>query len=138
MKSNLELPPPLTDGVEWGCAHQEGENAHHEDRLRPFHEFIGSALKVVRVHRGLRQEDVASAIGKTRDYVCMVENNNSGLGLEQLDLFCRALTCPASRVVACAEDLALQDSRRDADVIAELKRVTRDRLEKKGFLSRDL
>src|SRR5262245_39963469 len=102
-----------------------------------FWEHIGSALKVVRVHWGIRQEDLArkfKATGESvsQSYISQVESGRErggkGLTFQQLGLFCSLLGCKASDVIAVAESLA-EDAKKSSKVaFNEVKRLVDGRL----------
>lgn len=97
---------------------------------------VGTALMVIRMHRGVSQEDLAELLtagageNVTQGYVSKVEKGRTRVSWERLALFCTHLRCKPSQVIDLAEFLAEEELRPDRDVVADLLRDTEKRLKK--------
>lgn len=91
-------------------------------------EFVGQALQVIRVKRGLLQEEVAVRLSQEvgerirQSYISKIENSHTGIRLERLASICRCLKCTPSQVIEIAEFLAVQDARSPAKVARDIER----------------
>jgi transcriptional regulator with XRE-family HTH domain len=88
-------------------------------------ECIGIALMVVRMHRGLNQENLADMMTQgdekvTQGYISKAENGYVTVSWDRLARFCKCLKCLPSQMVELAEFLIEQKSLPEQDVIASL------------------
>ncbi len=99
-----------------------------------YHEFIGVALRLMRVKKGIRQIDLAAAISKDlpremkQTSISKLEKSKKGLSWERLGLICKHLGCTPKQVIEMAEALAIEDARPECDVLADLAHMLSGRL----------
>jgi transcriptional regulator with XRE-family HTH domain len=97
---------------------------------------IGTALMVVRIHRGISQVSLAEMLtdgageSVTQGYVSKVEKGRTRVSWERLSLFCSYLKCLPSQMIELAEFLAEQKLRPEREVIADLLENAEARLKK--------
>jgi transcriptional regulator with XRE-family HTH domain len=65
---------------------------------------FGQAVRAVRESCGMSQEQLAASARLHRTYIGGVERGERNIGLQNIFRIARALGCPASRLIAAAEE----------------------------------
>jgi transcriptional regulator with XRE-family HTH domain len=73
--------------------------------ISPIHAAFGDALRELRAERSMSQEAVALEAGLNRGYYSGVERGVRNVSLANIVKIAGALGCPASEVLARAEDV---------------------------------
>ena len=90
-------------------------------------EKLGAALRELRELRGLTQQEVADQLGKTVNYISLLENGHRGISIGLLNALCKLLRVPP----AFATFLATKPSGRGAQqkLMKQIQKLIRSVLE---------
>lgn len=59
---------------------------------------LGSAIKILRKHRGISQKALADMCGLSTNSICSIENNSSFPSKSSFDKICKALDMPSAYI----------------------------------------
>lgn len=66
---------------------------------------LGMAIKLGRVQRKIKQEELAKLIGVSTSYISLIERNQRVPTIETLENICKALNMKVSQIILLAEAL---------------------------------